>query len=90
VTTTKAFDRFTQSTPSTPVLTFSEGNLVAVVSTVGLSWSWVVWDGPAIVGGEKSWEMDAMQACEDALTCLESAKTRFKTTVDEFFSTKEI
>jgi hypothetical protein len=75
-----AFDLFRKIEPSgTPPLLFERGELTAIVVFVAGSWQWSVFgagskgeftDRPALAGG-RGWNMDAMQACREAVACIE-------------------
>lgn len=51
-----------------------DGGYLAHVSFFAHCWSWVVWRDGAVVHGYRSFHMDAIQACEQAIDCIESSK----------------
>jgi hypothetical protein len=70
-----AFDRFKELSSGDHRLMYSDGEFHGFICVLGGSWTWTVWhkDG-RIIGGFRSWNMDAYYACEKAIECIEAAK----------------
>ena len=59
---------FLESGPTSP-----GPHLVAYVVKINSSWSWTLWVEGRVTAGERSWDMDAYDACERAAVAFDLA-----------------
>lgn len=67
-------EKFQKSATQTQPLVFQDGDYFAAAAFVGGAWSYFVFHAGEAVAGERSWNMDAMQACRWALDAIDRHK----------------